>query len=41
VTLSSFADAWSAGGVLGLLLLTVAGTWGPLKWGAARLDRLE
>jgi ABC-2 type transport system permease protein len=39
--LSSFADAWSAGGVLGLLLLTVAGTWGPLKWGAARLDRLE
>ena len=38
---SAFANLWGVGGLLGLLVLTVLGTWGPLRWGAARLDRLE
>ena len=39
--LSAFANVWGVGGLLGLLALTGLGTWGALKWGAARLDRLE
>ena len=40
-SLSAFGNGWGLGGLAGLLALTVLGTWGPLKWGAARLDRLE
>lgn len=39
--LSAFWNVWGVGGLAGLLALTVLGTWGPLAWGAARLDRLE
>ncbi|ULH16111.1 AAA family ATPase [Deinococcus sp. KNUC1210] len=39
--LSAYGTAWGLGGLAGLLIFTVLGTWGPLAWGAARLDRLE
>ena len=39
--LSAYGTAWGSGGLIGLLLFTLLGTWLPLWWGAARLDRLE
>ena len=39
--LSAFGTAWGISGLLGLLVFTLLGTWLPLWWGAARLDRLE
>ena len=39
--LSAFLSGWGAASVVGVLLFAGLGTWGPLRWGAARLDRLE
>ncbi|MFC4452285.1 putative ABC transporter permease subunit [Deinococcus sonorensis] len=39
--LSALWTGWGLGGLLALLLFTLLGSWGALRWGAARLDRLE
>jgi len=39
--LSALWTPAGAAGLAGLLLLTLLLTWGTLRWGAARLDRLE
>ncbi|WP_425147042.1 putative ABC transporter permease subunit [Deinococcus sp.] len=39
--LSAYGTGWGLAGLVGLLVFTLLGTWVPLWWGAARLDRLE